>query len=204
MNKIVINFTTCSPPPVGGYKIFYRVSGSEDAYILAGTFSTSPAIFYDDVNPAGTCYEGYIVSVCSEDVMGNHIGFETCGSDGDFDNSSCGTTIGFVTEDPAYVNLGNFDLHVDGAVSVELRWQSIDRPNRFNLYEDAILIQTTGWKGYAPYIGPWGGSLSTVESGVMTFTPLPGKDYYLNIEAGPAGPPPYDLDDYFLVDIVCL
>ncbi len=202
MIKIVLYFNTCSPAPSGGYKIYYRVAGSGDPYTSAGTFFTSPAVFYDSVNPLGTCYEGYIVSDCGNDVMGNHIPFETCGS-GEIDNSSCGTSLSTETTSLDYEDLGLFDLHVDGAVTVNLLYDTFDRPNRFTLYEDGVQIATTGWKGYAPYPGPWGLTLSTSESGTITFNPVIGKVYTLRIEAGPAGPSPYDVSDNFLISINC-
>lgn len=204
MNKIVINFTTCSPPPSGGYKIFYREEGSTGIYTEVGPFYSSPAIFYDDINPPGTCYEGYIVSDCGNDVFGNHILFSTCDSSAvSMDNSSCGTTLTTETTDLGYVNLGLFDLHVDGAVTVHLNYNVYGRPNRFTLYEDGSTIQSTGWKGYAPYPGPWGLSLSTSESGDIVFNPLPGKVYKIRVEAGPAGPSPYDLADNYTITVSC-
>lgn len=202
MIKISVYFTTCSPAPTGGYKIYYRVAGTEDAYTSGGTFFTTPAVFYDRINPAGTCYEGYIVTDCGNDVMGNHIPFETCGS-ATLDNSSCATSIIQTTAALTYVDLGLFDLHVDGSVTVILHYQTYDRPNRFTLYEDGVNIDTSGWKGYAPYAGPWGVSLSTAASGDITFNPVLGRAYQVRIEAGPAGPPPYNISDNFVLDIHC-
>ena len=203
MNKILINFKTCSPAPPGGYKIYYRVGGSSSPYQLAGSFYATPAVFYDD-NVAGTCYEGFMVTDCGDDVFGNHIPFDTCSSTvTNPDNSSCGTSLNFETTDLAYTNLGLFDLHVEGAVLVKLVYNTLDRPNRFTLYEDGGNIATSGWKGYAPYIGPWGSSLSTSPTGEMDFHPLPGKLYQVRIEAGNAGPSPYDITDNFLLQVIC-
>lgn len=80
MNRIEINFETCSPAPSGGYNIKYRVAGSDDIYRDAGNFFMSPAVFYDTENPAGTCYEGFIRSGCGE-VLGNPVNFSTCESE---------------------------------------------------------------------------------------------------------------------------
>lgn len=203
MNKIVLYFNKCSPAPAGGYKIFYRVADTDDPYTAAGTFYNSPAIFYDNVNPAGTCYEGYIVTDCGNDVMGNHIPFESCGS-GTFDNSSCGTTISINTADLDYVDLGYYDLFVDGAAGVDLNYETFDRPDKFTVYEDGLPLISSGWKGYAPYGGPWGASLSTSLTGTLSFTPVLGKVYTLRIEVGNAGPtPPYNISDNFTIDIIC-
>lgn len=81
MNKILINFTPCTPEPSGGYSIKYRVAGSGGAYTDAGNFFASPAVFYDTVNPAGTCYEGFLMTVCG-DVSGTPVFWESCGSGG--------------------------------------------------------------------------------------------------------------------------
>lgn len=79
MNKIEINFNTCEPAPNGGYNIMYRVQGSGDSYTNAGNFFVSPAVFYDTVNPAGTCYEGFIRTDCG--VLGTPIPWNFCGEE---------------------------------------------------------------------------------------------------------------------------
>lgn len=79
MNQIKVYFSQCNPPPSGGYKIYYKAVGSLD-YSYAGMFFISPAIFYDTVNPPGTCYDGFIQSFCGG-VVGNSVAFETCASD---------------------------------------------------------------------------------------------------------------------------
>ena len=68
--------------------------------------------------------------------------------------------------------------------TIEFYWYSIDRPNRFNLYDNTGLISTSGWVGFANYPGPWGSSLSTPSSG--TIGALYTSDMYLLVEAGPA------------------
>lgn len=62
MNRIELNFVECSPAPPGGYVILWRVQGSADPFTNAGVFYTSPAVFFDSNNIAGTKYEGYIQS----------------------------------------------------------------------------------------------------------------------------------------------
>lgn len=203
MNKIVIYFTPCSPAPSGGYEVLYRVAGTTDAFISAGHFFVSPAVFYDSVNPAGTCYEGYIRTDCGE-ILGNHVLWESCVSGDPPDRHSCDTSIAINTADLNYVDLGYFDIFVDEVITVDLVWASYDRPNKFTLYENDLPIDTTGWVGYAPYGGPWGASLSTFENGTMTFNPLPGRTYKIRIEAGNAGPSaPYNISDNFQLDIKC-
>lgn len=98
MNKIVVNFNTCTPAPSGGYQIKYRVAGSSGEYTNAGYFFTSPAIFYDTLNPAGTCYEGFIRTDCG--VMGNPVNWESC-----------------ISGDPTVIITGTVALYCSGAGS---------------------------------------------------------------------------------------
>lgn len=80
MNRIEVHFTLCDPPPPRGYNISYRVLGSDGAYINAGNFFISPAVFYDASNPFGTCYEGFVQADCG-DTVGNPIAWESCEGD---------------------------------------------------------------------------------------------------------------------------
>lgn len=78
MNTISINFIECAAPPTGGYIVKWRVRGSGDPYTEEGPFFSSPAVFTDNANPAGTCYEGIMQTDCtpsgeSGQVLGNEI-----------------------------------------------------------------------------------------------------------------------------------
>jgi hypothetical protein len=66
MNTITINFIPCNPAPAQGYKLTWRVAGSGDPYTDEGFFTESPIVFTDNLNPEGTCYEGFLQSDCSE------------------------------------------------------------------------------------------------------------------------------------------
>lgn len=65
-NTITINFIPCEPTPNQGYRLTWRVAGTADPYTDEGLFTESPASFVDSINPAGTCYEGFLQSDCSE------------------------------------------------------------------------------------------------------------------------------------------
>ena len=65
-NTITINFIECTPTPVNGYNLKWRVAGSSDPYTDEGMFFSSPAAFIDNINPEGTCYEGTLQSDCTE------------------------------------------------------------------------------------------------------------------------------------------
>ena len=66
MNNVTVNFIPCTPAPANGYRLTWRVAGTEDAYTDEGLFTSSPIIFTDLINPEGTCYEGFLQSDCSE------------------------------------------------------------------------------------------------------------------------------------------
>lgn len=119
------------------------------------------------------------------------------------DDSSCGVTITQETASLMYVNLGFFDINVDGISHVDLSWDAVNRPNRFTLYDNGVGVLTTGWVGVAPYPGPWGASLSTAVTGIIPFDPILGHEYQLLIEVGPAGPSPHDISDNFFVTVIC-
>lgn len=207
-NTITIPFIECEPTPAQGYKLTWRVVGSGDPYTDEGYVTSSPAIFTDPDGLEGDCYEGFLQSDCSESgesgtVLGEAIPWATPCEESGFDNSSCGTIISQTTASLDYVNLGFFDLFVSGSTTVDLSYDVLGRPNKITLYEDGVIIDTTGWKGTAPYGGPWGMSLSTISTGTMAFTPILGSAYKLLIEVGPAGPAPYDVSDNFTINVEC-
>lgn len=72
---------------------------------------------------------------------------------------------------------------------ITFTWDSVDRPNRFTVYENGGFVRfTSGWVGTANYPGPWGASLSTPQSGFanICFQNLTGR--YVKVEAGNASP----------------
>lgn len=77
MNLVSIDFVPCSPAPVNGYQIRWRVAGSADSYTDEGNFFASPAQFIDSINPPGTQYEGFIRSDCGGGIYGNDVPFST-------------------------------------------------------------------------------------------------------------------------------
>ncbi len=67
-------------------------------------------------------------------------------------------------------------------------YNAIDRPNRFNLYDNSGLIGTSGWVGYATWAGPWGASLNVSPSGQFTYDFGTTSGRYVLVEYGPADP----------------
>lgn len=209
MNTITINFVECDPRPSKGYKLLWRVAGSGDPYTDGGNFFAAPIVFSDNDNPDGSEYEGIIRSefrnnVCN-DIPWTSVEDSDSGSgESSGDTSSCGTLISVETTELTFVPLGFFDLFVDGASHVDLFYDVFDRPDRFALYDNGSIVASSGWRGVAPYPGPWGGSgLSTPTTGAISFDPIPGHTYQLYIEVGPAGPAPYDLTDNFNINVIC-
>jgi hypothetical protein len=110
----------------------------------------------------------------------------------------CGETISQETVSAAYVDLGLFHLDIDVADTVDLNWNVMGRPNRFTLYNNGVLEQTTGWRGVAAYGGPWGASLNTATTGTMTFD-VSGGPYTLRVEVGNADPDNIVSDNFEVV-----
>jgi hypothetical protein len=86
---------------------------------------------------------------------------------------------------------------------INFQWVSLDRPNRFGVYDSNGLVYSTGWKGFANYPGIWGPSLNTNTSGNenVCFTSLTGR--YVRVDVGSADPS-NPVSDYFTWDLTCL
>lgn len=64
LNTINIEFDPCEPTPASGYRVRYRRLGSGGAYRAAGPFFTSPIVFNDFLEVAGSSFEGFIQGDC--------------------------------------------------------------------------------------------------------------------------------------------
>lgn len=140
-----------------------------------------------------------------------------------FDITNCGGTINVddlidivggyecgeaITENTADGNYHQYTYLLNiapGTTTVNLFWNTDgDRPNRFTLYKDGFFVESTGWKGYANYPGPWGGGpLNTAQNGTITFNPVLGSGYKLFVEVGNWDPLNNQADN-FTVSIQCL
>jgi hypothetical protein len=87
-----------------------------------------------------------------------------------------------------------------------IAWEAFSRPNRFNLYVNGSLSQTSGWVGLDnTYAGPWGpaGSVNTAAaSSAFTFTYNPLDSYEIIAEVGPQNPS-NPSSDTFSISVAC-
>jgi hypothetical protein len=98
----------------------------------------------------------------------------------------------------------------DDESTISVGYVAYDRPNRFNIYGNGMLIEDSGWVGADnTYSGPWGtaGSLTDPDgTGSFTFTYQSGVSYELSVDVGPANPladPAYPSDGWS-VTFTCL
>ncbi len=110
---------------------------------------------------------------------------------------SCnGGTITFSTGALDYGQYPTRDVCSTSDTCFVFNWNVIERPNRFNVYDNNGLLWTSGWVGVASYSGPWGSSLNTAtsgNSGTLQFGTTNGR--YVMVEYGPADSVPPQLSD---------
>lgn len=86
-NRITINFTPCNPDPANGYVVSYRPTGSdEDLRVWPDNFFSTPIVFDDENDTAGTQYEGYIQGDCGDGQLGLNVPFVTEGGESQSDS----------------------------------------------------------------------------------------------------------------------
>lgn len=179
MNRIEVNFVPCDPAPARGYNIQFRVAGSGAVYRNAGNFFVSPAVFYDTLNPAGTCYEGYIVTDCSG-VFGNPVTWDSCDSDSGTPDPAqvtltftvtgggAGANISAQFSSPIDVDLDIDAVFVDGYTSVDCTG-AVDSHLHSTL--ESILAGNTAYIGNDVSTGGWTGVNSFVFYGIVLSWP---------------------------------
>jgi hypothetical protein len=87
----------------------------------------------------------------------------------------------------SYIDWGYWYLdNPTGILSMHINWFSNnDRPNKFTVVDESGTdVFTTNWVGVAAYPGPWGMSLSTPTSGMLSYTPIAGHTYKVRVESG--------------------
>ena len=86
---------------------------------------------------------------------------------------------------------------------INFSWSSLDRPNRFTVYDSTGLLWTSGWVGFADYAGPWGASLNTPSTGNSNICFLSSSGRYVLVEAGNASPTT-PITDAYNYTLTCL
>jgi hypothetical protein len=114
-NKITVNFIECAPTPANGYRVFYRPIGNS-VYRQSPVSQHPPIIIFDDNDPSGTRYEGYVQSDCGNGRLG--------------DSPPTFTTPGFITGTIA-VSCTDDSCTETGLIEMTL---SFDNPTPPNLY----------------------------------------------------------------------
>lgn len=184
-NTITIEFEACEVPPGNGYFVFYKPLGDTGAFRVAGPFTTSPIVIVEDTESVSTNYWGYIAADCGDGNFGPRSYFINgaigCGDDA----ADTYELLDYHLYTPPYY----LNTFTPGLTSMGFSWNCYDRPNKFTVIdvESGTPVATTGWVGVASYAGPWGPSLSTAEFGLLSFVPVVGHLYKMQIETGGAG-----------------
>jgi hypothetical protein len=194
-------FTPSAPSVTGTeYRFSLNLTGSNlDCGLTGGTAikCVAPSCTVDVTN--SVYYIDNDITICCDPWYITDTGFSYVNQSEAFVNGNCTGPTGTCYEcgDNLTDSYAGSDYHqyepysiCDGLVgtSLNINWFSIERPNRFNIYSDAGLLNTSGWVGYANYPGPWGLSLSTPSSGTLSAPYVTGNNTYILVEAGPADP----------------
>jgi hypothetical protein len=222
----VVTASSCTPVSIsGGAPTFPDAEVDEEYDFDITLLGTAPFSLSNVVKPSWMTIEvvGSTIHVGGTPAQANAgtaipVSFtvSNCSGNNDVDVSDtidvllvtygCGSNISINTPSYQYENLGLFALDVEGADEVNLNWDVHERPNRITLYDNGNVLETTGWRGFANYGGPWstGSSpfLNTATFGTITFAPVAGHSYTLRLEAGGADPDNLQ-SDAVEVAIVC-
>lgn len=173
MNRIEVNFIECNPVPPQGYVVLWREKGTADVFINAGTFYSSPAVFFDTTHIAGTQYEGYIQSQYPG-LTCNQIPWETDPGSSGSSGSGGGNTINWNYSNSVGLG-GRFKIFVNGVlvVNVTTSQSGTLTVNPGDVIE--ILTQSTV-TGIAEIhtTGPYTNTVTTDHIAVDGFTVVPG------------------------------
>lgn len=89
INTIALEIEPCIPDPPNGYRVSYRLLGSDDAYRVWPENFLGPEISFDvEDDPAGSEYEGFVQGDCGNDELGIRVPFATAVQDSASDSGS--------------------------------------------------------------------------------------------------------------------
>lgn len=170
---LTVSFTGSTPAPSNGYIVKWAIPNG--AWNFVSPNPTSSPVTIPNV-PACQNVTVVMQSQCDNSQVSAEQTTIATGST----LYACGATITGSNTHNGFYTYPNYILDVRGATAdVTLTYDVIDRPNRLSVYDDQNnLVVTSGWRGVAAYSGPWGASLNTTTTGVITFTKSVGKCFY--------------------------
>ena len=170
---LTVSFTGSTPAPAAGYIVKWTIPNGVWNYVTPNPTS-SPVI----INNVPACEDITVVvqSQCDNSQVSSEQTATATGST----LYDCGDTITASHTHNGFYSYPSYVLDVRGATAdVSLTYDVIDKPNRLTVYDDqGNIVITSGWRGVAAYAGPWGASLSTPTTGIITFTKASGKCFY--------------------------
>lgn len=192
---LTVNFTGSIPAPSSGYIVKWAIPNGPFNFVSPNP--TSSPVTIPNV-PACETVTVVMQSQCDNSQVSAEQTTTVAGAT----LYDCGDTITGSNTHNGFYTYPDYILDVRGATAdVSLTYDVIDRPNRFSVYDDlGNLVITSGWRGVAAYSGPWGASLNTTTTGVITFTKASGKCFYkLVVESSTD----VSIQDSFTVGVSC-
>ena len=193
-----VTFTPPSPPPPNGYRVKWRVVGATTWNTPIGPYTSSP-ILIPNV-PVCENIEGTVEAVCGSSYSAV-VSFSTA----HLPTFTCGQSVSGSINTAVYYTYPKQILDLGGSSDdVTINYNVNDNPNRINVYNSSgNLVISSGWKGYTELAGPWGASLNTPITGLLTFSKAAaggdGRWYYITAET--AGHP--TISDAWTASISC-
>jgi len=170
---LTVTFTGSTPAPSNGYIVKWAIPNGAWNYVTPNP--TSSPVSIPNV-PACENVTVVMQSQCDNSQVSSEQTIVATGST----LYDCGDTITASHTHNGFYSYPDYILDVRGATAdITLNYDVIDKPNRLSVYDDlGNLVATSGWRGVAAYAGPWGSSLNTTTTGLITFTKSAGKCFY--------------------------
>lgn len=170
---LTVSFTGSTPAPSNGYIVKWAIPNGAWNYVSPNP--TSSPVTIPNV-PACETVTVVMQSQCDNSQVSAEQTTTVAGAT----LYDCGDTITASHTHNGFYSYPDYILDVRGATAdVTLTYDVIDKPNRISVYDDlGNLVITSGWRGVAAYSGPWGASLNTATTGLITFTKTAGKCFY--------------------------
>lgn len=170
---LTVSFTGSTPAPSNGYIVKWAIPNGPWNYVSPNP--TSSPVTIPNVPACET-----VTVVMQSECDNSQVSAEQTTTVAGATLYDCGDTITASHTHSGFYSYPDYILDVRGATAdVTLTYDVIDKPNRISVYDDmGNLVITSGWRGVAAYSGPWGASLNTTTTGLITFTKSAGKCFY--------------------------